>query len=84
MNLHDYHLMHWEKNAMTFRWRAVDRNGNFFYYSEKPVTTSVNVWLVSNGVCTEAKSLNANWAIENWRQTLQQYDDYLNLKNQQP
>ncbi len=74
-----------------YHWRAVDKDGGDYYYLHKPEKHDEYEWRNN----AEQLYAECNWpirfvstiqleCIEDWEDTLQSYDEYLQLANQQP
>jgi len=75
----------WERPDLAYR--AVTRHGGEFYCDKEPKIHGQN-WLTYSAGCervAERPFYNASlgWAENNWRNSLQSYDEFLQLTNQQ-
>lgn len=69
-----------------YPWRAADKNGKFYYFKIKP-TKAHSVWKARNynyiHASSEAGQEHRTWAEQFWSISLQSFEDYQNLTNQQ-
>ncbi len=74
-----------------YPWRAVDKNGGDYYYLYRPEKYDKYEW----GISSEQPDTESKWPVrfvgtiqlefaEDWENTVQSYDDYLKISNQQP
>lgn len=75
-----------------FHYRAVDSSGDCYYYKEKPEGKTGSEWIINTnwggpgfvtgkGVAYGGR-VSADWARENWENSLQTFGEYLEATNQ--
>lgn len=73
---------YWEEQDLP--WRAVDLDGKTFYYKYRPSVSSdlVPFWrtIFPSSECVRGNDIDEDWAQENWKNSLQSFEDYKKLQ----